>query len=245
MSLFSVWLFWGLPFISETQLRWPMILGCLYPGVRGELKIRLGTMCTRASMVSHWAFESQADHISQRRIFRSLVWRVLPWMPAFRSRVGEGGWDILVSPSVFNQVLWPEYTTHLVSVDPLQRIRLQSIGKERRRWHPTPVLLPGKSHGRRSLVVCSPWVAKSRTRPSDFTFSFHFHALEKKMATRSSVLAWRIPRTEEPGGLRSMGSHRVGHDWSDLAAAAAVARKDIHPSVPTWGGDLYTLLPWQ
>ena len=88
-------------------------------------------------------------------------------------------------------------------------------------WHPTPVLLPGKSHGRRSLVGCSPWVAKSRTRLSDFTFTFHFHALEKEMVTHSSVLAWRIPGTEEPSGLPSMGSHRVGHDWSDLAAAAA------------------------
>ena len=61
-------------------------------------------------------------------------------------------------------------------------------------------------------------VAKSRTRLSDFTFTFHFHALEKEMATHSSVLAWRIPGTGEPGGLPSMGSHRVGHDWSDLAA---------------------------
>ena len=66
-------------------------------------------------------------------------------------------------------------------------------------------------------------VAKSQTRLSDFTFTFHFHALEKEMATRSSVLAWRIPGTTEPGGLPSMGSHRVGHDWSDLAAAAAAA----------------------
>ena len=55
-------------------------------------------------------------------------------------------------------------------------------------------------------------VDKSRTRLSDFTFTFHFHALEKEMATHSSVLAWRIPGTEEPGGLPSMGSHRVGHD---------------------------------
>ena len=52
-------------------------------------------------------------------------------------------------------------------------------------------------------------------------FTFHFHALEKEMATHSSVLAWRIPGTGEPGGLLSMGLHRVGHDWSDLAAAAA------------------------
>ena len=55
-------------------------------------------------------------------------------------------------------------------------------------------------------------VAKSQTRLSDFTFTFHFHSLEKEMATHSSVLAWRIPGTGEPGGLPSMGSHRVGHD---------------------------------
>ena len=55
-------------------------------------------------------------------------------------------------------------------------------------------------------------VAKSQTRLSDFPFTFHFHALKKEMATHSSVLAWRIPGTGEPGGLASMGSHRVGHD---------------------------------
>ena len=55
-------------------------------------------------------------------------------------------------------------------------------------------------------------IAKSRTRLSDFTCTFHFHALEKEMATHSSVLAWRIPGTGEPGGLPSMGLHRVGHD---------------------------------
>ena len=64
-------------------------------------------------------------------------------------------------------------------------------------------------------------VAKSQTRLSDFTFTFHFLALEKEMATHSSVLAWRIPGTGKPGGLPSMGSHRVGHNRSDLAAAAA------------------------
>ena len=64
-------------------------------------------------------------------------------------------------------------------------------------------------------------VAKSRTWLSDFTFTFHFHALEKEMATHSSVLAWRIPGTGEPGGLPSMGSHRVGHDWSDLASSSS------------------------
>ena len=64
-------------------------------------------------------------------------------------------------------------------------------------------------------------VTRSQTRLSDFTFTFHFHALEKEMVTHSSILSWRMPGTEEPSGLPSMGLHRVGHDWSDLAAAAA------------------------
>ena len=64
-------------------------------------------------------------------------------------------------------------------------------------------------------------VAKSQTRLSDFPFTFHFHALEKEMATHSSVLAWRIPGTGESGGLPSMESHRVRQDWSNLAAIAA------------------------
>ena len=93
----------------------------------------------------------------------------------------------------------------------------------RRQWQPTPVLLPGKSRGWRSLVGWVHGVARSQTRLSDFTFTFHFHALEKEMAAHSSVLAWRIPGTGKPGGLPSMGSHRVGHVWSDLAAAAAAA----------------------
>ena len=87
-------------------------------------------------------------------------------------------------------------------------ITVISLKKWRRQWHPTPILLPGKS------------------RLSDFTFTFHFHALEEEMATHSSVLAWRIPVTGEPVGLPSMGSHRVGHNWSDLAAAAAAESLD-------------------
>ena len=80
-------------------------------------------------------------------------------------------------------------------------------------------------------------VAKSQTRLSNFTFTFHFHALEKEMATHSSVPAWRIPRTGEPGGLPSMGLHRVRHDWSDLAAAAAVSptMQPPHHPPPTAG----------
>ena len=91
----------------------------------------------------------------------------------------------------------------------------------RRQWQPTLVLLPGKSHGQRSLenhTDRGAWwaavhgVAKSQARLSDFTFTFHFHALEKEMATHSSILAWRIPGIEEPSRLPSMGSYRVGHD---------------------------------
>ena len=104
---------------------------------------------------------------------------------------------------------------------------------ERRQWPlnlggiytapPSPQMQnqPGKYHGWRSLAGCSPWGREE----SDTTeqLHFHFHALEKEMATHSSVLAWRIPGKGEPGGLPSMGSHRVGHEWSDAAAAAAAA----------------------
>ena len=101
-----------------------------------------------------------------------------------------------------------------------QNLTLYNSILRRRQWHPTPVLLPGKSHGRRSLEGCSPWVRWRSDRLSDFTFTFHFHALEKETATHSSVLAWRILGTGEPGWLPSMGSHRVGHDCNNLAAAA-------------------------
>ena len=90
-------------------------------------------------------------------------------------------------------------------LQPLERMKYGFYAK-RRQWHPTPVLLPGKAHGWKSLVGCSPWGLEE----SD-TFTFHFPALEKEMATHSSVLAWRIPGMGEPGGLLSMGSHRVGH----------------------------------
>ena len=90
--------------------------------------------------------------------------------------------------------------------------RQEQGGRWRRQWQPTPALLPGKSHGQRSLVGCSPWGREESDTTEDFTFTFHFHALEKEMATHSSVLAWRIPGTVDPGGLLSMGSHRVRHD---------------------------------
>ena len=85
--------------------------------------------------------------------------------------------------------------------------------------------------GREARWAAVHGVAKSRTWLSNFTFTFHFHALEKEMATHSSILAWRIPGTEKPGGLLSVGSHRVRHDWSDLAAAAAAAASNKETSL--------------
>ena len=105
----------------------------------------------------------------------------------------------------------------------------------RRQWHPTPVLLLENPMDRGALWAAGNGVAKSQTLLSDFIFTFHFQALEKEMATHSSVLAWRIPGTAEPGGLPSMGSHRVGHDWSDLAAARCFCSWH-HPFGRKWRG---------
>ena len=77
----------------------------------------------------------------------------------------------------------------------------------RRKWQPTPVLLPGESQGQGSLVGCSSWGHEELGTTQ--RLHFHFHALEKEMATHSSITAWRISGTEEPSGLPSMGSHRV------------------------------------
>ena len=99
----------------------------------------------------------------------------------------------------------------------------------RRQWHPTPVLLPGKSHGWRSLVGYSPWGRWG----SDTTERLHFHfslsCIGEGNGDPLQCSCWRIPGTGEPGGLPSMGSHRVGHDWSDLAAAAARPHGAIFP----------------
>ena len=91
--------------------------------------------------------------------------------------------------------------------------------QRRRQWHPTPVLLPGKSHGQRSLVGCSPWGRWG----SDTTQRLHFHfslsCIGEGNGNPLQCSCLENPRDGKPGGLPSMGSHRVGHDWSDLAAA--------------------------
>ena len=120
---------------------------------------------------------------------------------------------------------------------------------QRRQWHP-PVLLPGKPHGRRSLVGAVHGVAKSLTQLSDFAFTFPSDALEEEMATHSSVLAWRIPGTGETSGLQSVGSHGVEHNWSNLAAAAIpslifvagpLPASEDRSQVPYWVGTKHSI----
>ena len=77
---------------------------------------------------------------------------------------------------------------------------------------PHSIFLPGKSHGRRSLVGCSPWGREESDMTEQLQFDFSLSCIGEEMATHSSVLAWRIPGTGEPVGLLSMGLHRVGHD---------------------------------
>ena len=90
----------------------------------------------------------------------------------------------------------------------------------RRQWHPTPVLLPGKSHGRRSLEGCSPWGRWGLDTTERLHFNFSLSHIGEENGNPLPCSCLENPRDGEPGGLPSMGSHRVGHDWSDLAAAA-------------------------
>ena len=125
-------------------------------------------------------------------------------------REGAGTGHFYVSSSSLLIILSPDSSSHR------DEIKLFN--------HPSSTF-PGEGNGTPLYYSClenpmdgGAWwaavygVSKSGTRLSDFTLTFHFHALEKEMATHSSVLAWRIPETGEPGGLPPMGSHRVGHD---------------------------------
>ena len=115
--------------------------------------------------------------------------------------------------------------SHFLSVKQSHILSRYCTGKHRDRLQTIPILVNGEGDGTPLQYSClenpmdgGAWqaavhgVAQGRTQLSNFTFTFHSHALEKEMATHSSVLAWRIPGTGEPGGLPSMGSHRVGHD---------------------------------
>ena len=125
-----------------------------------------------------------------------LTWLVMEWSRSYH---------ILVTWLIMHRSRKWSCTVHVTNGTPLQHSCLENPMDGGAWW--------AAVHG----------VAKSQTWLSDFTFTFRFHALEKEMATHSSVLAWRIPGMGKPRGLLSMGSHRVGHDWSNLAAAAAVS----------------------
>ena len=156
--------------------------------------------------------------------------------------------DVSRNNTIHDTLYFPFHSTHPI---PTQPITLKNTI-----FHPRLVLRFTKGNGTPLQFSClenpmdrGAWwaavhgVARSRTRLSDFTLTFHFHALEEEMATHSSVLAWRIPWTEEPGGLLSMGSHRVGHDWSDLAAIGNCSKK-LLPLNTSWFStkDSYPLL---
>ena len=102
-----------------------------------------------------------------------------------------------------------------ISIAPIsEKICLEAVAIQvgRRQWHTTPVLLPGKSHGQRSLVGYSPWGHEESDTTERLPFHFSLSCIGEGNGNHSSVLAWRIPGTGEPCGLPSMGSHRVGHD---------------------------------
>ena len=121
--------------------------------------------------------------------------------------------DALLNPLI--KIAWRRGQWRRQQGAKLEQNYLDGCSVLNRWWQPTPVLLPGESHGQRSLVGCSSWSRKESCPTEWLQFHFSLSSLEKEMATHSSVLAWRIPGMGEPGGLPSMGSHTVGHNWCD------------------------------
>jgi len=124
------------------------------------------------------------------------IWKTQQWLQAWKRSV------FIPIPKKGNAKECSKYCT----------IALISHTRRRRQWQATPVLLLENPMDGGAWWATVHGVTTSRSQLSDFTFTFHFHAMEKEMATHSSVLAWRIPGMAEPGGLLSMGLHRVGHD---------------------------------
>ena len=142
------------------------------------------------------------------------------------SRKGrEGGLDeaqgILWVVKLFSNIQWwwIHVITHLSKHTECTTPKAnRNVNYWRRQWHPTPVLLPGKSHGWRSLVGCSPWGRQSDTTEWLY-FHFSLSCIGEGNGNPLQCSCLENLRTGKPGGLPSLGSHRVGHDWSDLAAA--------------------------
>ena len=150
--------------------------------------------------------------------------------PSIQCRASNLEWqlvsyDIIYVSMSFSQIIppCPSPTESIRLIYTSVSLLLYHIqGYQRRQWHPTPVLLPGKSHGQRSLVGYSPWGHEESDMTEWLNSHFSLSCIGREMATHSSVLAWRISGTAEPGGLLSIGLHRVRHDWSNLAVAYRV-----------------------
>ena len=143
------------------------------------------------------------------------------------SRPSQVGWVRLVSLRqvimyAYNNKSWKIRVKSQKQIQCKFKINPSQLQSRRRQWQPTAVTCLENPMDGGAWWAAVHGVTESRTWLSDFTFPFHFHALEKEMAAHSSVLARRIPGTGKPGGLHSMGSHRVRHNWSDSAAAVTV-----------------------
>ena len=173
-------------------------------------------------MVSQWTFFGSKLKLTPKK---TEAISVPSSAPKLRNITASLGGECKLSQVLFGPLNENQNVLHFLStlytLGKFTEIYLSSPSVQRRHWHITPVLLPRKPHGRKSLVGCIPWGRYESDATERLHFTFHFHTMEKEMATHSSVLAWRIPGSAKPSGLPSMGSHRVGHDWSDLAAAAA------------------------
>ena len=164
-------------------------------------------------------------HFALRPFIMISLWflQVLTQGPPLHGSSGPGllGWawclEVLRVTVLFCSEVWKSLCLHNL-VCSLTQLFAHNLERTRRRqWHPTPVLLPGKSHGQRSLVGCSPWGRSKSDTTEQLPFHFSLSRIGEGNGNPLQCSCLENPRDGEPGGLLSMGSHRVGHDCSDLA----------------------------
>ena len=154
--------------------------------------------------------------------------KILEWVAISFSRGSswprDWTWDSCIASRLFTIWATGEAMSFINRLDIFRQFQTCSWychAKRRRRWHPTPVLLPGKSHGRRSLVGCSPWGREESDATERLLFDFSLSCIGEGNGNPLQGSCLENPRDGEPDRLPSMGLHRVGHDWSNLAAVAA------------------------
>ena len=128
---------------------------------------------------------------------------------------------LLPLPSSYQNIILYMFLMCFFDVFRIHSFTPSKVTIRRRRWHPTPVLSPGKSHGWRSLVGCSPWGREESDMAEQLPFHFSVSCIGEGNGNPLVFLPGEPQERAEPGGLPSMGSHRVRHDWSDLAVATA------------------------